>query len=374
MNIRCADSADYTDLVARGHGLNIKELGVFLYPYLTETEYRERYDWLQFLQKINHVPTGKSLYEEVLRYAVLSRQIAREEKFDIIHAHDWLSFPAGLEAKRISGKKLVAHVHATEIERTGGSVNKNIYNIEKECLRQADQIITVGGRTRDIVADNYGVTKDKIEVVHNGIDHDYFENVDQGRNRLLSLKKTGHRLVLFSGRLTIQKGPDYFIRAAQKALTIDPKIYFLIFGAGDMKNKLMHLAAGLGISDKVLFGDWLRGPDLVYAYQAADLYVMSSVFEPFGIMVLEAMMNRTPVLVSKQAGAVEAVKNILTVDFWDTDEMADKIVFVLSHGQLHKHLAENGREEVKKITWEKAADKCINLYQSLIKNPACSPA
>lgn len=310
---------------------------------------------------------GDTLFEEVRRYAIRARKIARKEQFDVIHAHDWLSFLAGMEAKKISGKPLVVHVHATEFDRTGGgTVNQFVYDIEKEGMQSADRVIAVSGYTKDIIVKRYGIPEDKVEVVHNGIDIDEYLSQDVGKeNRINKLKESGNKIVLFVGRITIQKGPDYFIAAAKKVLQYYPKVTFIICGSGDMEGQIMNQAAFLGISDKVLFAGFLRNDELVQAYKAADLYVMPSISEPFGITPLEAIASGTPVIISRQSGVSEVLKHALKVDFWDIDEMTNKIVCVLTHESLKSCLSENGFKEIIKHTWKQAAEKCMMIYKKV---------
>lgn len=362
--------ADDTDLSTLYSHMTVKELEVFLYPYLNEEVYRSKKELLEILKKKGYAPYAGDLYSEVLRYGALSREIAKNEKHDIIHAHDWLSYPAGIEAKKVSGKPLVAHIHATELDRTGhqGS-NEKIFEIEKEGFKAADKIVAVSQLTKNTVTRHYGIKESKVEVVHNGIDEDYYKQKTILNNKLSSLKKDGSKIVLFLGRITIQKGPDYFIKMAKKVLDNEPKVYFLVAGSGDMKEKIMRQAAQLRISDRVLFIGWLNSTDQAHAYQIADLFVMPSVSEPFGLVPLESMINNTPVLISKQSGVAEVTTNVLKADFWDIDEMANKILSVLAYNSLNNQLIHYGRNEVKEINWQKAARKCLNIYNKMILNP-----
>ncbi|HTR18862.1 MAG TPA: glycosyltransferase family 4 protein [Candidatus Paceibacterota bacterium] len=311
---------------------------------------------------------GRDLLSEVRRYALLGGQIAKEEQFDVIYAHDWLSFGAGVEAKRVSGKPLIVHVHATEFDRCGGplGVNKDVYDIEKEGMEAADRVIAVSQYTKDIITRHYGIPDWKIKVIHNGIDEATQPHGAASRLRLSSLKASGYSIVLFLGRITLQKGPDYFLRAAKSVLMRDPKVVFLLSGSGDMERQMMDLAAQLGISDRVLFTGFLSGSDRHEVYAAADLFIMPSVSEPFGITALEAMKTGAPVLVSKQSGVAEAVKHALKVDFWDVDEMTNKILGVVRHKGLRQSLSENGRREVANLTWEDAAGKVENVLQETL--------
>lgn len=344
--------------------IKFTEVNSLLYPYVTSDEYsldRER---------IKSDIYGRTLLEEVLRYARAARKIAKKEKFDIIHAHDWLSFLAGIEAKKVSGKPLIVHVHATEFDRTAGqNVNQNVYDIERKGLHFADKIIAVSNRTKENIMRHYGVPAHKIEVIHNGIDGGEYRALSE---RLMELKQQHKKIVLYAGRITIQKGPEYFIRAAKRALEYYPDAVFIVAGSGDMEHQIMMEAAYLGISDKIFFTGFLRGDDLNAIYQSADLYVMPSVSEPFGITPLEALVNNTPVLISKQSGVSEVLTHALKTDFWDTEDMANKIVSVLKHSSLKKTLRDNGKREAQKISWQEAAKKCIDLYSRILSTHAAS--
>lgn len=357
----------------KNKNITFKELKALLYPYIDEERYSEISVEQEYrmLEDGGAIPYAKDLYSEVLRYGMLSRNIAATEKFDVIHAHDWLSFPAGVEAKRISGKKLISHIHATEYDRTGwNGINKRVHAIEKRGLELADTVVAVSDLTRQVVIDKYNIKPNKVEVVHNGIDLDYFEKEEGGKAKYDSFRRSGYKMVLFLGRITIQKGPDYFIQAAKRVLEYDPKVFFLMVGSGDMKRELMHKAAEYSIADKVLFGGWMTGRELGYAYKASDLFIMPSVSEPFGITALESMINRTPVIVSKQSGVSEVARNVLKVDFWDTEEMANQILSVLEYDALHATLSQSARAEIENINWTKAAEKCLNLYRRLSAAPA----
>lgn len=312
---------------------------------------------------------GDDLFSEVMRYAALGGVIAKQEEFDVIYAHDWLAFGAGIEAKRVSGKPLVVHVHATEIDRCGGEwgVNPDVFAIEKRGMEAADRVIAVSEFTKQIIIRHYGIPENKIFVVHNGIDDTTAPSGSNQRLRLASLKAAGYGIVLFLGRITLQKGPDYFLRAAQKVLERDPNVIFVFAGSGDMDRQMMDLAAALGIADKVAFTGFLTGADRYEAYAAADLFVMPSISEPFGITPLEAMRLGTPVLVSKQSGVSEAISHALKADFWDVDEMANMILSVIANKGLKQTLAEHGRAEAQRITWDAAAEKVENVIAGLEK-------
>ena len=345
-------------LFADTRKIKFLEVESSLKPYVTSEGYvRER-------DKIISDIYGNTLLQEVRRYALRAREIAQKESFDVIHAHDWLSFLAGVEAKKISGKPLILHMHATEFDRTGGQgVNQDVYDIERMSMEYADGIIAVSNFTKEKIIKHYGIPAEKIEVVHNGIDECDYANIPDS---LSELNRNGQKIVLFAGRITIQKGPEYFIRAAKRVLEHNPNVLFLVAGSGDMERQMMLEAAHLGISNNVMFVGFLRGDDLSAVYRTADLFVMPSVSEPFGITPLESIIAGAPVLISKQSGVSEVLTHALKTDFWDTDDMANKILGVVSHRSLWQTLWGNSREEVKKITWDAASKKCIDYYAKMI--------
>ena len=357
-------SADFMKMLfADVSSVKFKTIDTLLSPYITSGAY----DSLRLKNKSRLY--GPGLFEEVARYALRAREIAKEETFDIIHAHDWLSYPAGIEAKAVSGKPLVVHMHATEFDRTGGaSINQHVYEIEKEGMQEADSVVTVSEFTKKLVMEHYGIPAEKITAVHNGIDSgDYDHPTPPLPEAIAHLKEAGNQIVLFVGRITLQKGPDYFVRVAKRVLEFMPRTYFVIAGSGDMERQIIQQAAYLGIGDRVLFAGFLRDQELNALYRAADLFMLPSVSEPFGIAPLEALANKTPVLVSKQSGVSEVLSHILKTDFWDIDEMANKVVSVLRHASLRQTLRENGKRETYSLSWSNAAKKCITIYRRLVK-------
>lgn len=329
-----------------------------LTPYITSSKYR---------REVGGGIYAGNLFDEVERYRQAGAAIARGEKFDVIYAHDWLAFGAGIEAKRASGKPLVVHVHATEFDRCGGStgINSHVYAAEKAGMEAADKVIAVSELTKRIIVEKYGIPEGKVRVVHNGIDESTAPT-GPGLRRLRHMKAEGYKFVLFLGRITLQKGPDYFLRAAKKVLEREPKVVFVISGSGDMEESVMQLAGKLGISGNVLFTGFLTGADRHEMYLAADLFVMPSVSEPFGITPLESMRLGTPVLISKQSGVSEVVKHALKVDFWDIDEMANKILSVVGHDALRAALSENAQKEAERITWSDAAIKIDGILHEVV--------
>lgn len=340
--------------------LTIAEINSLLVPYITS----EKYALLKGVEPGGQY--GATLFEEVKRYAFLARAIAKSEQHDVIHAHDWLSFGAGIGANSISGRPLIAHVHATEVDRTAGHSNQLIYDKEREGVHKADRVVAVSEFTKKVLQDHYGVSGNKVSVVHNGIDSSHYYIGKDDSPVLHELKEAGYKIVLFLGRITIMKGPDYFLKAAKKVLEYEPKAIFVMAGSGDMEGQIMREAAEMGISDKVLFTGFVRGKELSEVYKSADLFVLPSVAEPFGLTPLESLLHGTPVLISKQSGASEVLKNALKTDFWDVDDMADKILSVISYPSLHDTLAVNGSKDAYSCNWGKAASECINVYNSLI--------
>ncbi len=304
---------------------------------------------------------GPNLISEVLRYAYVAGMIAKEVEHDLIHAHDWLTVMAGIEAKAVSNKPLIYHVHALETDRSGKNINPDIFGIEKRGLELADKIIAVSYLTKKNIVDNYHIDPEKIVVVHNAV-----SKTKVVKSKFKFKKKPNEKVVLFLGRLTFQKGPDYFLEAAAKVLKIDPTVRFIIAGTGDMINRLIERAAQLRISRNVHFTGFLDRPEVEELFASTDVYVMSSVSEPFGISSLEAVLFDVPVIISKQSGVVEVLSHSLKVNFWDTDELANKICGVIRYPALKKELYIQAAKELKNIQWENSAKQVVELYSSLL--------
>ena len=302
---------------------------------------------------------GKNLIEEVERYALIARTIAEEQDFDVIHAHDWLTYFAGIEAKKVSGKPLVVHMHATEFDRSGDNVNQMVYDREREGMHAADLVIAVSNLTRDIVITKYGVPAEKVVTVHNAVEP--IKKIYFGDGKFLKEK-----VVTFLGRVTFQKGPDYFVEAAYKVLQRDDNVRFVMAGSGDMLNKMIKRVAELKIATKFHFTGFLKGDDVDKMFSLSDVYVMPSVSEPFGISPLEAMRSNVPVVISKQSGVSEVLKYALKVDFWDIDALADAIYGLLHYDALSKMFVEFGKIEVDNLKWDNAALKVKDVYESVV--------
>lgn len=307
-------------------------------------------------------PYGVNLEQEVFRYAQRVMKIVPHEEFDVVHAHDWMTFPAGIAVATHSGKPLIVQVHSTEFDRSGEHVNQFVYDIERQGMHAATRVITVSHYTRNIVIDRYAVPPMKVDVVYNGVEQ------SAGSEPLprQSWPTRSDRVVLFVGRITMQKGPEYFLRAAKRVLEKFRNVKFVMAGDGDRLYGIIEMAASLGIGHRVFFTRFLRGADVQRVYRMADLYVMPSVSEPFGIAPLEALQNEVPVLISKQSGLAETFLNALKVDFWDINEMANKIVAVLRHPPLSEMLRINGRQETLRFRWEDSAARVNDIYRRVL--------
>jgi len=303
-----------------------------------------------------------NLIAESERYARLVVALTRGQKIDVIHAHDWLTFPAGIALARAVNKPLVVHIHSTEFDRSGDNVNQRVYDLERRGMMAAVRVICVSELTRNICITRYGVPASKIDVVYNGIENEALQPHPED-----GIKKTD-KVVLFLGRITMQKGPEYFIAAAKLVLEKVPEAKFIIAGSGDMEARMIELAAEMHIGHRVLFTGFLRGKDVDRVYKMADCYVMPSVSEPFGIAPLEAMRHDVPTIISKQSGVSEVLTHVLKVDFWDVPEMANKIVAVLRYPPLSQTLREHGSVEVKRLTWDTSAEACEESYASAVKD------
>jgi len=345
--------ADFMNILYANDKITSKKI---LNPYMTYSQ------WIKAIKAggVNFF----DYFSQVMEYAQNIKDLARREKADIIHMHDWLTYPAGMVAADIMRKPLIAHVHATEFDRTGGElINDEVYKIEKEGFRKADKILPVGGLVKRTIINKYGIDPGKIDVVYNGIEDCAKPSITPA---LKNLKKMGYKIVLFLGRITIQKGPDYFVRAAKIVADYYPKAVFVVTGSGDMQSQMLSEAASLGVVDKFIFTGFLRGVEKDSIFQAADVYVMPSVSEPFGITALEAVKNRTPVIVSKQSGVSEVLRSVLKVDFWDVEELANKILAVLKYKSLPKDLRHDSVREIVNLTWDRSADEVLKVYQSLV--------
>lgn len=353
-------------------GLDYIEVGAKLMPYTNPDEYYHLKKSEKFKKKEQYIQTDEmgllpfsgaydgDLLQEIHNYALVANIIAQDYSFDVIHAHDWLTYPAGIAAKEASGKPLVVHVHATDFDRSGGSANPNVFNIEKKGMEAADKVIVVSNLTRRTVIEKYGIDEGKINTVYNAVEP-YIH-----KEKPLFKKGIDEKLVTFLGRITMQKGPEYFVEAAHRVLQRMDNVRFVMAGSGDMMHRMIRRAAQLKIMDKFHFTGFLRGEEVFSMLAMSDLYVMPSVSEPFGISPLEAMQSNVPVLISNQSGVAEILTYALKTNFWDVDAMADAIYGVLKYPALSKMFIKHGKKEVDSLKWEKSALKVKAIYDDLL--------
>ena len=301
-----------------------------------------------------------NLLEEINNYSIMAGVIARTVDFDVIHSHDWLTYPAGIHAKQVTGKPLVIHVHATDFDRSRGNVNPTVFAIEKDGMNNADHIITVSNLTRQTVIEKYGINPDKVTTVHNAVEP-LSEEI-----RSIKMQKGKDKVVTFLGRITMQKGPEYFVEAASRVLTKTHIVRFVMAGSGDMMEKMIRLAADRDIADRFHFTGFLKGRQVYEMLAASDVYIMPSVSEPFGISPLEAMQMGVPSIISKQSGCAEILENVIKVDYWDINALADSIYAIIKYPALYNHLRDKGLAEIDTIQWKKAGAKVIDIYHKVI--------
>ncbi len=340
---------------------NIKTIKIptLLSAYNSEQEYSEKYK--EFKAKN---PTGglygSNLMAEVYRFSEAIKKIALEEDFDVVHAHDWTTFLAGIAVKEVTGKPLIVHVHITEFDKSGGAwANPHIYKIERAGMLNADRVIAVSHKTKDRCIHNYGIDPDKVEVVHNA--------TSPMNDVIVKRNNNDEKIVLFAGRITLQKGPEYFVEAAKLVTMINPKVKFQVAGSGDMLEKMKEKVKEMDLWDNFEFLGFFTRDQAEVIFSEADVFVMPSISEPFGVVPYEAQIKKTPTIISKQSGISEILNHTLKVDFWNIHDMANKILAVLSYQDLHKELSERGYLEAKNTTWEEPASKCLNIYNALVR-------
>jgi len=363
-------TVDYSTFFQKMHFI---EVGTSLRPYSTPEDYeklteenREESKYLvqsTFSGKLSFSGGyGNNLYQEIANYAVIGSIIAQKNEFDIIHAHDWLAYPAGIAAKLVSGKPLVVHVHATDFDRSGGNVNPGVYEIEKAGMEAADKVIAVSNLTRNIIIEKYGIDPEKVVTVHNAV-----EPIADHELQKLAAKSIDDKIVTFLGRVTLQKGPEYFIEAASLVLQKMRNVRFVMAGSGDMLNRMITQVARLKMGDRFHFTGFLKGDDVYHMFSLSDVYVMPSISEPFGISPLEAMQSNVPVIISRQSGVSEILNHAIKIDFWDIHAMADAIYGFLNYDGLSLMFKKHAREEVDNLKWEHAAAKVKEVYLSILK-------
>lgn len=351
--------------------LDYIEVGSKLVPYMDPEEYwrhtlAENYKQLALLNTNTEGLVefsgkyGADLLREIRDYALVANVIAQDYAFDLIHAHDWLTYPAGIAAKEATGKPLVVHVHATDFDRSGGSVNPAVFDIEKRGMDAADMVITVSNLTRKIVIEKYGINPEKVVTVYNAVEP-YEASSEEAPK-----KGVNEKIVTFLGRITMQKGPEYFVEAARRVLKRMDNVRFVMAGSGDMMESMIRRCAQLKISDKFHFTGFLKGDDVFDMLRMSDLYVMPSVSEPFGISPLEAMQSNVPVLISYQSGVSEILTYAIKTNFWDVDAMADAIYGVLNYGGMSKMFVTHGKQEVDNLKWDNSALHVKQVYDKVL--------
>jgi len=349
----------------------------------SEEKLRERYPWMDpqdFYRFRDHIYadfnymwtddlgcigfSGKypeNLHEEINNYSIVAGVVARTEQFDIIHSHDWLTYPAGIHAKQVSGKPLVIHVHATDFDRSRGNVNPTVYAIEKNGMDYADHIMCVSELTRQTVINKYHQDPRKVSTMHNAV-----EPLPAEIEAIQPQRKPGEKVVTFLGRITMQKGPEYFVEAAAMVLQRTRNIRFCMAGSGDMMNAMIRLAAERGIADRFHFPGFMKGRQVYECLKDSDVYIMPSVSEPFGISPLEAMQCQVPTIISKQSGCAEILDKCIKVDYWDIHAMADAIYSICTNPSLYEYLKVEGKKEVDAITWDKVGERILDRYRNIL--------
>lgn len=340
-------------------------------PYFTTETYKEYFEQFEKIISTKDIIStytgvlkftgnyGRDLMSEVSRYAIIGEILGLAEDFDVIHAHDWLTYMAGVAAKEASKKKLVIHVHATEFDRSGENVNQDVYNIERFGMENADRIIAVSHFTKNIITSRYGIDPAKVDVVHNAVNKE--KNVGLGIRSNLDEK-----IVLFLGRVTMQKGPDYFIEAANKVLKKNKNVRFVMAGSGDMLPRIILRSASLRIADRFHFTGFLNGTDVEKMYSMSDIYVMPSVSEPFGISPFEALIYDVPIIISRQSGVAEILHSALKIDFWDVDKLAELILMLLDNEKFAAEIVEKSKLELQEVGWDSAGFKIKEVYENVI--------
>lgn len=343
--------------------VKVRPVNSYLQPYQAATSLIYAHEGYDVSGK--PIIKARTIIEEAHRFAHQASLIAQEEEFDLIHAHDWTSYLAGIAAKIASGKPLILHVHATSFDQAASeNVDPGIYQIEAEGFRAADKIVAVSEWTRKVIIQKHGIDPNKVVVVHNGCDPAEPPHYEP---TLASLKAEGKKIILYHGRITIQKGVDYFIKAARRVVDVDPNVVFVISGWGDMTNQIIAQVGALGLSRHVIFAGALWDNERDRMYQSVDLLVMPSVSEPFGLVPLEALQHGAPSLISKQSGVAEVLTHALKVDFWDTEEMANQILAALRYPVMRRQIVKEGRRDLNRMSWKEAAQKMYKLYRSLLQ-------
>lgn len=366
-------SASHVQLLVASHyapNVRVTRLGAELFPYSFPYSLPLDGDGSQARLGLERVGGGAgrlyghNLLDEIELFAAqLVLMVERLDlDFDLVHAHDWTTFPAALAVKRLTGKPVVVHVHITEFDKSGGSyADPRVWATEKAGMDGADLVVTVSNFVKRRCVEQYFVDPAKIRVVHNGVEHQQAQS-----GAVAGLRQSGAgKIVLFLGRVTLQKGPDYFVAAARRVLDFDPDVTFVLAGTGDMLPRTIELSAELGIAERMIFAGFVDRDQALELYRQADVFIMPSVSEPFGIVPLEAMDQGVPVILSRQSGVSEVVRHAIKVDFWDVEDLAAKILAALSYPTLSRELRRQGRREARQLNWDAASARVLNVYQEL---------
>ncbi len=346
-----------------------------LVPYLTPESFSEKYQLsatekksLEVIQEGDKIcfsgKYGPNLFDEINKYAIVSKTITQENQFDLIHAHDWLTFPAAVAAKHISGKPLVIHVHSTDFDRSGGAINPAIFAIEKQGMDEADQIIAVSNLTKKCIIEQYRIHPEKITTVFNAIEPEVKGTCT------IKKRKNREKVVTFLGRITIQKGPEYFVDVARMVIARMKNVHFVMAGSGELRDQIVEFSVRYGISDRFHFTGFLKGIEVTQMLRQSNVFIMPSVSEPFGIVPLEAMQANVPIIISRQSGVAELIKNAVKTDFWDVHSMADAVHAILKYKKLAKTLTLEGKTEVDKLNWENSAREIRQVYMNTLNKKA----
>ena len=350
-NIRIASTFEKTTFIP------VRSL---LSAYTSKEEYEERKNSVKGNDDDGSL-YGNNLKEEIYRFADVVEAMFEKEDFDVIHAHDWVTFPAAARLKKKTGNPLITHVHITEYDKSGGlHADPFIHSIEKEGMDKSDKIITVSNRIKSRILSHYGQEENKVNVVHNAP-----LPMRDGSKAKTFFHKLNQKIILFAGRVTLQKGPEFFVDAATVALQHDKDLLFVVAGSGDKLGEIMERVAKRGLSKHFLFTGFYTREDAVKLFSMADVFIMPSVSEPFGIVPYEAQVQKTPTIISKQSGISEVLEHTFTVDFWDTHRMAELIICLANYETLNEELRMNGYQEAVNTTWEEPARKCIDVYEEV---------
>jgi glycogen synthase len=301
---------------------------------------------------------GSDLPSKVIEFSKIAAKIALLEEFDVIHAHDWMTFLAGVEVKKVTGKPLILHVHALQYDRAGATDHGWIYEIEKYGMEQADCVIPVSRYTAEIIASHYHIDTAKIRPVHNGADP---------VTTFTTKKKFPEKLVLFLGRLTSQKGPEFFLETAARVIAQNPAVRFVVAGTGEKLRPLIETGAFHGLGDHFHFTGFLDRDKVHDLLSMTDVYCMPSISEPFGLSALEAAQFGIPAVISKQSGVAEVLKGALLADYWDVELMSKHINDLLTDEALRARVVAQAQLDIAASTWDAAAAKVITIYQELVR-------